>query len=122
MTTIEGLWSGLRLTGTAAQRRVAVDHPCDLYADIDAEGRVGLIAICTSRPVQPPVLSAIAVEIGERDDGRFTLRYSLQRVGLLPIFAQFCEDVLRTSERAAAEGVDCCTTMLERLKRWRALL
>lgn len=122
MTTIEGLWAGLRLAGAAAQRRVDADHPCDLYADIDVEGRVGLIAICTSRPVQPPVLSAIAVEIGERDDGRFTLRYSLQRSGLLPIFAQFCEDIIRTSACAAAERADCCTTMLERLRRWRALL
>ncbi len=119
---VEGLWAGLRLAGAAAQRRVNVDHPCDLYADVDGEGRVGLVAICASRPVQPPVLSAIAVEIGERDDGRFTLRYSLQRLSLLPIFAQFCEDIIRTSARTPADGTGCCTTMLERLKRWRALL
>ena len=122
MTTIESLWAGLRLAGTAAQRRVAADHPCDLYADIDLEGRVGLMAICALRPTQPPSLSAIHVEIGERDDGRFTLRYSLQRAGLLPIFAQFCEDVIRTSASAGAGGADCCRTMLERLRRWRALL
>ena len=122
MTTIETLWGGLRLAGTAAQRRVGADHPCDLYADIDVEGRVGLMAICTSRPAQPPSLSAIAVEIGERDDGRFTLRYSLQRAGLLPIFAQFCEDIIRASAGAAVPQADCCRTMLERLRRWRALL
>lgn len=122
MTKIESLWTGLRLTGAAAQRRVDADHPCDLYADIDAEGRVGLIAVCVSRPIQPPVLNAVAVDVGERDDGRFTLRYSLQRASLLPIFAQFCEDIVQVSARAAVQGSDCGSTMLERLKRWRALL
>jgi hypothetical protein len=122
MTTIEALWAGLRLAGAAAQRRVDADHPCDLYADIDATGRVGLIAICASRPIQPPVLNVIAVDIGEREDGRFTLRYSLQRASLLPIFAQFCEDIIQVSAHAVTEGADCCETMLERLKRWRALL
>lgn len=122
MTRIEALWAGLKLAGAAAQRRVDADHPCDLYADIDAAGRVGLIAVCISRPVQPPVLNVIAVDIGERDDGRFTLRYSLQRANLFPIFAQFCQDIIQVSALAAVEGSDCCETMLERLKRWRALL
>jgi hypothetical protein len=122
MTKIESLWAGLRLTGVAAQRRIDADHPCDLYADIDEAGHVGLIAICVARPAQPPVLSAISVDIGQRDDGRFTLRFSLQRASLLPIFPQFCEDVAQVSAHADAQGADCSQTMLERLKRWRALL
>ena len=122
MTTIESLWAGLRLAGAAAQRRVNADHPCDLYADIDAAGRIGLVAVCVSRPVQPPALNVIAVEIGERDDGRFTLRYSLERASLLPIFAQFCEDIIQVSARTASQNTDCGDVMLERLKRWRALL
>jgi hypothetical protein len=122
MMTIEALWAALRLTGAAAQRRIDADHPCDLYADIDAAGRVGLIAVCVSRPIQPPALNVIAVDIGERDDGRFTLRYSLKHAGLLPIFAQFCEDIIRVSARSTPEDSDCGELMLERLKRWRALL
>jgi hypothetical protein len=122
MTMIEALWADLRLAGAAAQRRIDADHPCDLYAAVDTAGRVGLIAICTSRPAQPPALNAIAVEVGEREDGRFTLLFSLERASLLPLFAQFCDDIIRVSARAAAEGSDCCETMIERLKRWRALL
>lgn len=122
MTKIESLWAGLRLAGAAAQRRIDADHPCDLYADVDAAGRVGLVAVCASRPVQPPALNVIAVEIGERDDGRFTLRYSLERASLLSIFAQFCEDIIQVSARAASQDPDCGDVMLERLKWWRALL
>lgn len=120
MTTIEALWAGLRLAGAAAQRRIDADHPCDLYADIDAAGRVGLVAVCVVRPVQPPALNAIVVDVGEREDGRFTLRYSLDRASLLPIFAHFCEDIIRVSARA--NGSDGGGVMLERLKLWRALL
>ena len=120
MMTIEALWAGLRLAGAAAQRRIDADHPCDLYADMDAAGRVGLVAVCVGRPVQPPPLSAIAVDVGEREDGRFTLRYSLHRASLLPIFAHFCEDIVRIS--ALKNDSDCGDVMLERLKRWRALL
>ena len=122
MTKIEALWTGLTLAGAAAQRRIDANHPCDLYADVDAWGRVGLIAVCVSRPIQPPALNAVAVDVGERDDGRFTLRYSLQRPSLMPIFAQLCDDIVQVSARAAVEGSDCGATMLERLKRWRALL
>lgn len=120
--TIEALWAGLTLAGAAAQRRIDADHPCDLYADVDVAGHVGLVAVCMSRPIQPPALNVIAVEIGERDDGRFTLRYSLQRASLLPIFAQFCEDIIQVSARLAPPDSDCGNVMLERLKRWRALL
>ena len=103
------------------QRRVDADHPCDLYADCDPSGRLGLIAICRHRPASPPPLSAIQVDIGERPDGRWTLRYSLQKPSLQPIFAALCQDIVRATSTLPCEE-DCGRVMLERLQRWRTLL
>lgn len=105
----------------AGQRRVDADHPCDLYADCELGGRLGLIAICRRRPAWPPPLSAIQVDIGERPDSRWTLRYSLQRPSLLPIFAALCEDIVRATA-VLPQAADCGQVMLERLQRWRTLL
>lgn len=119
--TIEALWREMQAGGMAGQRRVDANHPCDLYADCEPSGRLGLIAICRSRPVSPPPLSAIQVDIGERPDSRWTLRYSLHRPSLLPIFAALCQDIVRATA-TLPQAADCGQVMLERLQRWRTLL
>lgn len=103
------------------QRRVDADHPCDLYADYEPSGRIGLIGICRSCPATPPPLSAIQVDIGERPDSRWTLRFSLLRPSLLPIFAALCQDIVRATA-TLSQKADCAAVMVERLQRWRALL
>lgn len=121
MPTIELLWQSLQEAGVAGQRRVSAEHPCDLYADREADGRLGLIAVCSSRPARPPMLGAIQVEVGERPDARWTLRFSLLKPQLLPIFAALCQDVVRATA-AIQQGGDCGQVMLDRLQRWRTLL
>jgi len=119
--TIDALWREMQAGGMAGQRRVDADHPCDLYADCEPGGRLGLIAICRSRPAKPPPLSAIQVDIGERPDSRWTLRYSLQKPSLQSIFAALCQDIVRATAALPPAG-DCGQVMLDRLQRWRTLL
>lgn len=119
--TIEALWQAMKAGGMAGQRRVSADHPCDLYADHDPGGQLGLVAVCQSRPASPPPLSAIRVDIGQRPDARWTLRYSLQKLSLLPVFTALCQDIVRATG-SIPRGEDCGPVMVERLQRWRTLL
>lgn len=118
---IEEIWDSLRRTGSAAQRRLDERHPCDLYADFEPPDQLGLVAICDGRPTPPRPMRAISVEVGQRADGRWSLRIALQQPALAPVFAALCRDI----STATASGVTPATlaaAVLARLNRWRSLL
>jgi len=121
MPRIEEIWSALRSHGVASQRRIDAEHPRDLYADFAPPDQIGLIAICSVRPSLPRPLRAISVELGHRDDGRWSLRIALHQPTLLPVFAALCDDIVG----ATTSGIDEAqlgTAVLARLQRWRSLL
>jgi hypothetical protein len=121
MSTIEDLWASMREHGVAAQRRMTAEHACDLYADFTPPDHVGLVAISTDRPPLPPQMRAITVELGERSDGRSSLRLVLEHQMLLPVFAALCRDIVSSTETGV--GPDRLgATVLDRLQRWRSLL
>lgn len=120
-TKIEALWSLLQASGASAQQRIAGDHPCDLYADYQAGGHVGIVAVSDVRPRPPTPLNSMQIEVGQRSDGRYTLRLSLQRASLRPIFAALCDDIIVSTGTGSA-GHDCAAMMSDRLQRWRKLL
>lgn len=111
----------MREHGVAAQQRVNAEHGCDLYADFTPPDQVGLVAVCDDRPPLPRPMRAIAVECGERADGRCSLRLSLQHQPLLPVFTALCRDIV-ASTAGGAGTAGLAETVLNRVQRWRALL
>lgn len=66
-------------------------------------------------------MRAIAVEVGERTDGRWSLRLALLQPALLPVFTALCEDIIVFT--VAGVPIDQLgAAVLARLQRWRSLL
>jgi hypothetical protein len=120
--TIEELWQTLRCLGTGAlQRRVDASHPLDLYVDFDPPGRPGLVAVCLHKPPVMRPLRAVTVEDGQRTDGRWSLRLSLDDPRLFPVFAALCHDIVDFTRDGVGEA-QLGAAILGRLDHWRTLL
>lgn len=118
---IEDIWDDLRRVGAPSQRRIDALHPHDLYADFDAPDQIGMVVVCSHRPQDFRPMRAIAVEVGQRADGRWSLRLALLQPLLLPVFAAFCRDIISfTREGTSDDGLG--DAVLSRLNRWRSLL
>ena len=120
--TIEQTWWELRAGGEESrQRRVDATHPLDLYADFEAPDRPGLIAVCGSRPPACRPLRVLAIEYGQRTDGRWSLRLSLHEPRLLPVFAALCRDIVSFTRSGVDEG-RLAAAVVGRINHWRTLL
>jgi hypothetical protein len=121
MTSIETLWDQLAASDkVAGALRVDDIHPCDLYAAIDAEGRLGLVLVTDVAPPSPPALEVVTVTANPRQDGRFSLAFWLQVPALRTPFAHLCEDLV--DESRSIEPASAGSFLLARLARWRRLL
>lgn len=121
MPSIEELWTALRAGGVSSQRLIDVSHPHDLYAGFALPDEVGMVVICAERPPLPRPLRAMTVEAGRREDGRWALRLALQEPALQPVFAAFCNDIVKFTSLNVDE-TQLGAAVLSRLQRWRSLL
>lgn len=121
-TTIEALWRALRgASGEAVYRRVAADHPLELYAVVAPPGRAGLMILCPAQPPRPRPLRTVAIERGRRPDGQWWLQVILERPELETEFTALCRDIVDfTRSGVSADGA--AVAVLKRIERWRALL
>jgi hypothetical protein len=120
--TIEALWQNLRQRGGAkAQQRVDADHPFDIYVDFDPPNRPGLIVVCPHRPPGPRQFKAVAIDVGERADGRWSIRIALDEPQLLPVFSALCRDIIEVTRQGVTEA-QLASTLLSRVENWRSLL
>jgi hypothetical protein len=122
MPTIEELWQALRRSSVSAiQQRVDAQHPLDLYVDFEPPNRPGLVAICPSKGPTIRPLRAVAVDQGQRADGRWFIRLSLDEPHLLPVFAALCRDIIEFARKDIDAG-QLASVVLSRLDHWRKLL
>jgi hypothetical protein len=119
--SIENLWRQLASAERNAQTRVDAVHPLDIYADMQPPDRVGLVAVCGTRPPEVRPMRAISVEHGVRADGRWTLRLLLLEQQLLPVFAALCRDVIACT-RSGVDESRLGQVVVQRLLHWRSLL
>ncbi len=119
---IEQLWAQLaREVVGGAQLRVDGTHPFDIYADCQASGQVGLVAVCSVKPPAVNPMRAISVEVALRRDARWTLRLVLTEPALMPVFAALCNDILSCTRIGVDEDL-VGTVVVQRITHWRALL
>ncbi|MAM76287.1 PD-(D/E)XK motif protein [uncultured Tistrella sp.] len=122
MATIDALWDDLCSTGrTKLHRRVDDLHPLDLYAEFEPPAHPGLVLFCPVRPPEPRQMKAIAIERGQRPDGRWWLRLSLHEPSLRAVFAGLSQDIIAFT-RSGVSAETAPATILGRVERWRALL
>jgi hypothetical protein len=79
-------------------------HPLDIFLGIDDSGRKSLVV--TLKADKEKVISSktITVEFFKRNDGRLSLRFSLEDDSLKEIFYKFCEDVIESTRSVNPDG------------------
>ena len=122
MATLEQMWASL-VAGDVlpAHTRVSSDHPLDLFAQIDASRRPGLLALSDSMFDKPPTYSAVETFVGHRDDGRWALSMSLAQPALAAHFTVMCEQIIEQG-RALPAGSCAAAFLLSQVARWHRLL
>jgi hypothetical protein len=118
---IEKLWEGLRLAGTAGQRRIDAEHVHDIYADFEPPQSVGMVIVCQTRPGDVRPMQSLTVTHGKRADRKWSFRISLQSPDLEHVFAALCEDVI-SSTQTGVPDTELAATVSQRIQHWRALL
>ncbi len=120
--TIEATWKELSAQANyPAHLRVSAGHPMDLYGEISADGRIGLLVIASEKPPVAPKYKSVDIEIRQRTDGRWALRLILARADFRVLFQYLCEDIIQAG--ISFEPIsESCKFVLERLSRWRKML
>lgn len=122
ISTIESVWDSLARDGTRpVHQGLAADYPLDLYAQLDADSRLGLLALASERPATPPPYAAFDFTVGRREDGRWALSMSLRQGSLSAQFAALCDRVVQAG-LACKPGDDACVFLLVQVARWHRML
>ena len=122
MNSVEALWSALSAgpDSSGTFRRVDQDHPLDLYAGFDLDGRRVLMLVTDQAPIELPVPGLIEVSLTQRNDGRFNLLFRLGRPEYQELFGRLCQDLVESSRESDPQNGT--SVLLLRLERWKRLL
>lgn len=119
---IESQWAELMgALPLPVHRRVSPHHPLDLFAQLDSQERVGLLAISEESPGTVSTYAAVDVNVGLRADGKWATSISLKQPILRPMFAAMCNEIVQQGMKAKA-GVQAGGFVLQLLARWQRLL
>lgn len=122
MATLDRLWAVLAAGSVLpAHTRVSADHPLELFAQIDAQRRPGLLVLSNTPFDRPPVYSAVDLVVGQRDDGRWALSMSLAQEPLASHFSVMCRQIILHG-RTQPAGACPATFLLRQVARWHRLL
>lgn len=123
---IEAIWGELALPDLAEasegiHRRLAPDHPLDIYVGLRDGGQATFLLVSPVRPPSFRELRSVSIEVRKRQDGRYTLLLALEDPSLRPIFAGLCADLVNATRQGvpAEKGP---SALLARLGRWWHLL
>lgn len=95
MRNAREIFSGL--SGTDVFQRADRDHILDLYCGIDAMSRYTLLLISRTEPESLKSSKVINVSLRRRNDGKWTISFSLVDDTYKDIFIQFCDDMIASS-------------------------
>lgn len=121
-STIEQAWHALASSAVRpAHVATSVTYPLQLYAQVDAFERPGLLAISDVVPDRPPAYSAFEVTVGHRADGRWAVSLALTQPALRSHFAAMCDKVIELGARQE-QSSDACSFLLHQVARWNRML
>jgi hypothetical protein len=122
MTRVEQLWQEISSQSgrPGLFQRVDEDHPLDLYAGVDYQGKRVLMLVTEKAPPSLPPAGVVEITCNQRADREFAIILQLARQEYDEIFGRLCQDLVDATRDATPEnGGDA---ILRRLSRWRKLL
>ena len=101
--------------------RVDGIHPLDLYVGIDNQRRWELLLVCDFEPLSIESSKMISVQKRRRNDGRWTLSFSLVDDKYKEMFLLFCGDIIDSS-RTISNKKKAVKYIGKRYHQWREML
>ena len=114
-------WRALISARASAKVEVDPTHPLRLLYGVDDYGRALFFAISSRKPPVPEVSQDVAVSLGHRADGRWTLVLTLLDSSLFEVFAKLCNDLVDRSRTDGDEN-QALEALLAALSQWKELL
>ena len=96
--------------------RYDAQHPLDIFLGIDSSGRKSLVLTLLANKEKVESSKIITVNFFDRDDGRTSLRFSLEDDDLKDLFYKFCEDIIESTRTNKKE--DGFSAVIERWNTW----
>lgn len=99
-----------------AYSRYDGEHPLDIFLGIDDQGRKSLVVTLKANRERVVSSKTIAVDFFKRNDGRNSLRFSLEDDDLRDIFYKFCEDIIESTRGSSLS--DGFSPIVRRWETW----
>lgn len=99
-----------------AYSRYDREHPLDIFLGIDDQGRKSLVVTLKANRERVVSSKTIAVDFFKRNDGRNSLRFSLEDDDLRDIFYKFCEDIIESTRGSSLS--DGFSSIVRRWETW----
>lgn len=122
MTKCFSIWQSLKPEPPQSVfKRYDATHPLDFYLGLNGDGRHLLLFVCSEEPPHQLDMRAIRLRKSPREDGRWSLLWTLEDPGLLEMFSLLSEDLIEHS-RSIGSFISPLDFVLRRLSSWRHLL
>lgn len=104
-----------------AFRLVDSSHPVNLYVGKDEMARPTLLMICTQKPKTVSSSQMIIAEVRQRDDGKWSVSFSLENNEYKDLFVLFCDDIIASSQRIHDKD-RAAAFVITRYESWKTML
>ncbi len=111
-------WDNL-IPGPNAFKRVDAEHPLDFYIGQSAYGSKELFLISEEEPAGLSGSKSIDVQIGKRQDGRWSITFTLIKPEHEQPFVALCYDIVESSRNVSGKGM---SFVIKRFQKWQLLL
>lgn len=102
-------------------KRIDTEHPLEWFIGYTSPDSMALMMICSTELRPPDSSKAVSISCGKRDDGRWTLIFSLEDSELKEVFVLLCSDVIEYSRRSDSPD-KAIAAVIKRYKEWDRLL
>ena len=109
------------ITGLDVYQRVDASHPLNIYVGVDEQAQWTMLLICDDRPANLVSSRMIHVKTGKRQDGRWTVSFSLIQHAYSDMFVLFCADVIDSS-RVIQDKSAAIRFVVKRYFEWKEML
>ncbi|MEG2250806.1 MAG: PD-(D/E)XK motif protein [Bacilli bacterium] len=101
--------------------RVDGEHLLDLYIGFDIYSRKTLLLISDIKPTELLSSPIIEIDIGERNDKKWAISFTLINKEYLELFCHFCDDIIESSRKVKEKGYGTIF-ICNRYLKWQNML